>query len=56
MKAKNIFGFDPINVHERIHGKPVAVKAKAEKSVAPRGRGRARIARGGSDLSASDDD
>lgn len=28
LKAKNIFGFDPINLHERIHGKPVAEKKK----------------------------
>ena len=56
LKAKNIFGFDPINVHERIHGKPVAEKKKVEKVVPLRGRARGRAVRASSDLSASDDD
>lgn len=56
LKAKNIFGFDPFNVQEHIHGK-AAVKKKAEKAPpADRGRGRSRAARVASDLSASDDD
>ena len=54
LKAKNIFGFDPINVHERIHGKAVG-KKKAEKAPT-RSRGRGRAFRASSDLSASDDD
>ena len=51
---KNIFGFDPINIHERIHGKTVK---KVEKPAPVRGRGRGRgVVRASSDLSASDDD
>lgn len=59
LKAKNIFGFDPINVHEKIHGKTAVVvekkKAEPPASTSRRGRGR-KLVRASSDLSASDDD
>ena len=56
-KKKSIFGFDPINIQEKIHGKAAKKSGKAEPIAAParRGRGR-RAARVASDLSASDDD
>ena len=61
-RKKNVFGHDPVDIHEMIHGKKKQQPAKT-KAVVPdppvsrarKGRS-ARLARTTSDLSASDDD
>ena len=57
LKKKNIFGYDPVDIQEKIHGRK-APKKKAAPAPPPARRGRAsrRPVRANSDLSASDDD
>jgi hypothetical protein len=53
LKAKNIFGFDPIDIYKKIHGKALKTKAARVTMPSVRGRGRGRLGRNASDLSAS---